>query len=686
MSKKAACLYEFGPFRLDVSEHRLLRNQEVVPLSPKVFETLLVLVEHSGHVLEKDKLMRTLWPDSFVEESSLMQNISLLRKALGEGGEQQFIETVPKHGYRFVAPVKVLEVNNNGSATEELVLTQQTETAVVIEDEEHDEEAADDKQHLSNELPIETHPALSESQVDHKGYKLSHLGGAAFLLLAILIGGVYFWRAKTFERKDTLGISVEGRARSLAVLPFKPLGSESNDEYLGLGVADALIIKLSNFDQFSVRPTSSVIKYAGHEYDAQSVGKELGVETVLGGTLQRAGERVRVTVTLLSIRDGKMLWSAKFDERFTDIFALQDSISERVANVLQLQLAQGKQSQLNKRFTENAEAYRYYTMGLYFWNKRTKEGLRKAIDYFQKAIETDPNYALAYAMLADTYHLTLYYDYDILPPMEALSKAEDLVVRALELDDTLAEAHATMGSVRNYKKDFAGARQSYKRAIELNPNSIVAHYRYAFALLAMLELKEAIREMQSAQELDPVSPTINTTLAACFTYTGQYDEAIRYSKMALEIDPQFGWARANLGEAYEWKTMYEEASTEYRKLTEQQGFQLYGKLGLASVNARLGRPLEAQRLLAEVENQFKSDEAFTELPFQIALIHSELGENDEAFVWLERAIKSRRARRFDLRYSHQLNALKNDPRYEQILRRYEYTKSFLSELSKQSVP
>jgi DNA-binding winged helix-turn-helix (wHTH) protein/TolB-like protein len=686
MSKKAACLYEFGPFRLDVSEHRLLRHQEAVPLSPKVFETLLVLVEHSGHILEKDKLIRTLWPDSFVEESSLTQNISLLRKALGEGGEQHFIETVPKHGYRFVAPVKVVEINSNGGATEEAVLPQPSETPVVTEDEEHDEEAAGDKQRSSDELPMNARPALSESRARLVRYRLTLLCGEALLLSAIIIGGVYFWKTKTFEQKDTLGVSAEGRVRSLAVLPFKPLGSERNDEFLGLGVADALIIKLSNFEQFSVRPTSSVIKYAGREYDAQSAGRELGVDTVLDGTLQHAGERVRVTVTLLSIRDGKMLWSGNFDEKFTDIFALQDSISERVANVLQLQLTTAKQSQLNKRFTKNAEAYRYYTMGLYFWNKRTKEGLTKAIDYFQKATETDPDYALAYAMLADTYNLTLYYGYNILPPMETIRKAEDLAVRALELDDTLPEAHVTMASVKNYKGDFAGAGQSYKRAIELNPNSTIAHYRYAFALLASLEINEAIQEMQRAQELDPVSPTINTTLAACFTFTGQYDEAIKYSKLALEIDPQFGWARANLGEAYEWKAMYEEASTEYKKLTEQQSFRFYGKLGLASVDARLGHQSEARRLVAEVQDQFKGDETFPELPFQIALIHAELGENDEAFIWLEKSIESRRARRFDLRYSRQLNTLKNDPRYEQILSRYDYTKSLVSELSKQNLP
>jgi DNA-binding winged helix-turn-helix (wHTH) protein/TolB-like protein/Tfp pilus assembly protein PilF len=681
MNKKAECLYEFGSFRLDVCEHRLLRHQEVIPLSPKVFETLVVLVEHGGHILEKDELMKSLWPDSFVEESSLTQNISLLRKALGKDGEQQFIETVPKRGYRFVAPVRTVEVNGNGGSA----LWRQSETRAATEDEAHDEETAGGKQLTSGELRRDPTPAPSGSRVRRVGRNRMLWQGTALLLLAIVTGGIYLRTATKPEPKDTSGVIDEGRVRSLAVLPFKQLGGESGDEFLGLGVADALIIKLGNFEQLNVRPTSSIIKYAGREYDAQPVGKELGVDAVLDGTIQHAGERVRMTVALLSIRDGAMLWSGTFDGRFTDIFALQDSLSERVAHVLRLQLAMGKQAQLNKRFTENAEAYRYYTTGLYFWNKRTKEGLTKAIDYFRKATETDPDYALARAMLADAYGLTIYYGYDILPPGEALKNAEEAGLSALESDDTLAEAHAAMGSVKSYKRDFLGAEQSYKRAIELNPNSAIVRYRYAFDLLAMLEVEDAIREMRRAQELDPLSLSINTTLAACLIYTGQYDEAIKYNKLALEIEPQFGWARANLGQAYEWKGMHEEASTEYKKLTEQQGFRLYGKLGLASLYARSGRELEARRLLAEVKAQLGSEEAFPELPFEIALIHAALGEKDKAFVWLERAVESRRARGFDLRYSRQLNSLKNDPRYEQLLRRHGYAESLVCELSKQSL-
>ena len=652
MDNKPGRLYEFGPFRLDVSEHRLLHDEEIVPLGPKVFETLLVLIEHSGHVLQKNELMMRLWPDSFVEESSLTQNISLLRKALSEGGEQQFIETVPKLGYRFVAPVKLVEVNGLGGAEEAAVLP-------------------------DGSLPL----LVSETRERRLGRNWILSSGTALLLLIIAIAGVYLWRTKTWPPS----FNSEERVRSLAVLPLKPLASNGSDEFLGLGVADALIVKLSNFEQFNVRPTSSIIKYAGHEFDSQSVGRELGVDAVLDGTIQHVGDRVRVTMMLLNIRDGKALWSGKFDERFTDIFALQDSVSEKLATVLQLQLATGKQAQLNKHFTENPEAYSDYAMGLYFWNKRTKEGLTKAIDYFQKATEADHNYALAYAMLADTYCLTIFYGSNVSSSDEVLKKAEDAVVRACQLDNTLAEAYATMGMLKSYENDVAGAEQSYQRAIELNPNSSIAHYRYAFSLLSRLQIEDAIREMRRAQELDPISLPINTTLAGCFLYAGQYDEAIKYSKLALEVDPQFGVARFNLGEAYEWKGMHDEATAEYTKLSEEKGFRLYGKLGLAFVYARSGRQDEARRLIREVKNQFTSEEAFFDLPLQIASTYAVLGEKDEAFVWLERAVESWRARRFDLRYSRQLKTLKDDPRYEQILRRHEFTRSLVSELSKQNL-
>lgn len=668
MNKKTGPpVYEFGPFRLDVSERRLLHGQEIVPLGPKVFETLLVLIEHSGHVLEKNELMMRLWPDSFVEESSLTQNISLLRKALSQAGEQQFIETVPKLGYRFIAPVKVVAVNIDSGA----------------------DEAASDKQSPPDETINNASVSPPETRSRHLSRNFRLSSGASLLLLVIAIGGAiggfYLWRTKTRPPEGASIFSSDERVRSLAVLPLKPLATNGNDEFLGLGMADALIVKLSNFEQLNVRPTSSIIKYAGHEFDSQSVGRELDVDAVLDGTIQHVGDRVRVTIMLLSMRDGKALWSGKFDESFTDIFALQDSVSEKLASVLQLQLATGKQAQLNKHFTENPEAYSHYAMGLYFWSKRTKEGVTKAIDYFQKATEADHNYALAYAMLSDTYCLSIFYDCNVLPAEEVLRRAEDAVITAQQLDDTLPEAHAAMGILKSYKNDVAGAEQSYKRALELNPNSAIAHYRYAFSLLGRLEIEGAIRGMQRAQELDPISLPVNTTLAVCFIYAGQYDEAIKYSKLALEVDPNFGPARLNLGDAYEWKGLHNQAAAEYMLLSEQQGFRLYGKLGLAFVYARSGRQDEARRLVGEVKSQFTSEEAFFDLPLQIAATYAVLGDKDEAFVWLERAVETRRARRAELRYSRQLRTLKDDPRYKQILSRHEFTKSLVSELSKQNL-
>jgi DNA-binding winged helix-turn-helix (wHTH) protein/TolB-like protein/Flp pilus assembly protein TadD len=697
MSNKAGRLYEFGPFRLDVSERRLLHRQEVVPLSPKLFDTLLVLVEHGGHVLKKDELMRALWPDSFVEESSLMQNISLLRKALG-GDAGQYIETVPKHGYRFTAPVRVSEVNGGGATEEATTLPALVARAAVEEEtrEEEEEEGAHaragmegrDAGAASDRRPAveraDAPPAPSTSTAGRARRKLMPACGAALSLLAVIIGGVYFRKAEVREQKAAPGVGAVGRVRSLAVLPFKPLAGEGGDEFLGLGVADALIVKLGNFERLNVRPTSAVIKYAGRASDPRAAGRELDVDAVVDGTIQHAGERVRVTVVLLSTREGEMLWSGTFDERFTDIFALQDSISDRVARVLQLQLSPGKQARLSKRFTENAEAYSYYATGLYFWNKRTKEGLAKAIDYFGRAVETDPDYALARAMLADTYCLTVSYGYDILPSREALDRAEEMGLSALRLDDTLPEAHVAAAAVKDYRKDFSGAEQSYRRAIELDPTSPMARYRYAFDLLAMLDVEDAIREMRSAQELDPVSLPVNTTLAACLIYTGRYDEAVKYSKLALEIDPQFGWARANLGEAYEWKGMYEEAASEYTRLTEQRDFRPYGEIGLASVYARTGRAARARRLLAEIKERHKGEESCRELPLLIALVYAALGEKGAAFLWLEKAVEGRRALLYELRYSRLLNPLKADPRYEQILRRYDYTKSLAAELSKQT--
>jgi DNA-binding winged helix-turn-helix (wHTH) protein/TolB-like protein len=344
-------LYEFDNFCVDVAERALLCNGRPLQLTPKAFDTLLVLVTRSGHLVEKDELLKEVWPDTFVEEATLAQNISTLRKVLSqEGNGDQYIETVPKRGYRFVSSVRVTQAQG-----QELIFQQQTSSHIIIEEEESRD---DDSTSAVNgaKAPINKTESLPAAALPVRRVELKLL--LVIALLPAFAGGLYLWKTNS---KPVAAVS---QINSIAVLPFRPLGADSNDELLGLGMADATIIKLSNFHQLSVLPTSAVFKFTGHENDALAAGHELGVDAVLNGTVQRLGERVRVTVQLIRLRDGKLLWSEIFDEHYTNIFAIQDSISEQVANALALQITGDKEKQITKRYTDNAEAYQAYLMGI----------------------------------------------------------------------------------------------------------------------------------------------------------------------------------------------------------------------------------------------------------------------------------------------------------------------------------
>ncbi|MGB7921884.1 MAG: winged helix-turn-helix domain-containing protein [Pyrinomonadaceae bacterium] len=657
MFKQSKQLYEFGPFRLDVVERLFLKNEEPVALTPKAFEMLVVLVERSGHLVEKDELLKEVWRDQFVEESNLSQNIYLLRKALGEGAnEHQYIETVPRRGYRFVADVREVRAAADAVTETDIILEQRTSARILIseEDELEKESAVEEK----------SFPALV-GNTDRRSLLLRLLL-IGFVVLACVAAFLYIWRLKAAKPAASAEGSMPG---SMAVLPFKPLGAESSDELLGLGMADATIIKLSNLQQLPVLPTSAVFKYTGREHDPLAAGRELGVDAVLDGTVQHAGDRVRVTVQLISLRDGRTLWSAKFDEQFTNIFAVQDSISEQVAQALALQLTADERKQLTKRYTENTEAYQSYLMGLYFWNKRTKDGLNKAIDYFQQAIERDANYALAYAGLADSYHLIVYYGYETPPATESYKKAKAAAAKALELDERLAEAHTAMAMIQaNYDKDAAASEKSLKRALALNPSYATAHQRYAWVLLGSGRLDEAIAEMRRAQQLDPVSLTINAALGSMFNFARRYDEAISQLQRTLAMDQNFSLTRYNLGLAYMHKGMFEEAVAEFQRAKQLDPDSTDAVEAIGYVYAVTGRRNEARRVLAELQETAKRKEVSR---YNIALIYAALGEKDQAFEWLEKAAADQSLQTIYLRFDPQLDVLKSDPRYNEFLRRHD---------------
>ena len=584
MNHKVKHLYEFGPFRLDVTERMLLRNGRLVPLKPKVFDLLLTLVEDSGRILGKEELMDRVWTDSFVEEGNLAVGIFNLRRILGRRRNGlPYIETVSRRGYRFVAQVKV----------------------------------------VSNDGPPQVSNLFSE-------------------------------REDLIKELDLSGI---------AVLPFKAIGAGSVDEYLGLGLADALITKLSNIKQITVRPTTAVRKYIGAD-DPVVAGRELNVMTVLDGSIQKAEKEIRVTVQLIDVRDGSSLWAEKYDEQFTNIFALEDSISEQVAGALTLKLTGKEKKMLSKRYTDNSEAYIAYLKGRYFLIGRTKEGFKKAIECFEQAVLADPDYAPAYSGLADGYNLLN--GYNALPTDYCLPRAKQAVLKALELDDKLAEAHASLAHIKmKLEWDWAGAEREFKRAIELNPNYSVAHHWFSLTLRVLGRLDESLAEIKRALELDPLSLIINTSAASCYYFRREYDKALRLLSTTLELDPDFGPAHFCTGMNLEGKGMYEEAIACYERAKSWVGINSEVLCLLGHSYAMLGRVNKAREMLDELD---KLSLHCVVSNYSYAIIHTALGEKEEALRYLNLGYKERSENMIVINIDPMLDSLRDDPRFISLVK------------------
>jgi TolB-like protein/Tfp pilus assembly protein PilF len=351
-----------------------------------------------------------------------------------------------------------------------------------------------------------------------------------------------------------LWLSGASGPRTLAVLPFRPLSSETRDQYLELGMADAVITKLGGLRNLVVRPTGSVLKYVDSDPDAVAAGREMGVESVLDGSIQKSGDKVRVTVRLVRVSDGASLWAATFDESFTNIFAVQDSISERMADALALRMTGEERKLLSKRHTENTEAYQAYLKGRYYWGKWSGAGLQKAIEYFRQAVEIDPHYALAYSGLADCYSLLGYLN--IRPPKEAFPKSEEAARKALDMDDALGEAYLSLAKVLLFY-DWDGPRfeTEMKRALDLNPNYPDTHSMYGTYLTAVGRFDDAVQARKRAQKLDPLSPFYTATVGWPYFYARQYDRAIEWYQKALELEPNFAQAHDDLATSYRMKGM-----------------------------------------------------------------------------------------------------------------------------------
>ncbi len=581
MSDQSRRFYEFGPFRLDDSQRLLQRNGEEVPLPPKLFDTLLLLVSNSGYVLEKEKLIDLLWPECFVKETSLTQNISLLRKMIGElTGGRQYIETIPKRGYRFVAEVK--EINERMPAI----------------------------------------PILRRANGDN-------------------------------EPGD--------QVPSLAVLPFKNLGAKTIDS-LGAGIADTLINRLTgNLKQISVRPTTAVLKYRDSSQDPMVAAQELSVDSLLDGTYQLSGDRLRVSTQLIRVKDGATMWASTCDEHLTDIFTLQDSIAAHVTPELTLRLVPPKQNGFRSGKADH-EAFEFCTKGRYFWNTRTQEGLERAVDYAQRALSINPKYGLAHCIMADSYSLLGEYLY--MAPGEAFPIAKTSALEAIKIDGHSAEANAVLGEVSLFHEwNWSNAEKEYLRAIELDPAYTPARHWYAWYLLMMRRFDEASAVMKEAEALDPTSLHLHTILGLPFYYKREYEKAIEFFRRALELDCGFPQGHFYLGSALLYGGEYQDAIKHLEKVGPAEYTQQVWAL-LAYAFGRAGDTHVALRIASELQEL--SEHSYVS-PYTFALIHAGLHEKEKALCWLEKAYSERAAWMVFLNIDPAFDDLRSEPRFQKII-------------------
>lgn len=453
---------------------------------------------------------------------------------------------------------------------------------------------------------------------------------------------------------------------SLAVLPFKTIHAKEGDEVLGLGMADALVMKLSGLRLLKVRPTTAVLKYVGPGHDPLAAGRELGVDALLDGYYQRHGEQIRVSVQIIRVRDGVTLWAAKFDESFTNFFAIQDSVSEHVVRELEIELSGAERSHLRKNYTDNPEAFRAYIRGRYFWSRRTPEGLRKGLEYAQQAVALDPTYAAAYVGIADTYNL-LGAQHSVMPPGDAFPRARAAAERALEIDPAVAEAYASLGFVAYcFDWDWAAAEGHFRRAIELRPNYPTAHHWYGEFLSTAGRFGEAVASLRRALALDPLSLAVGTDLGATFYYAGDYGRGEEELRKALEVDSGFVRAHIVMGAIQERKGEHAGAVASLRRAAELSGRDPAILPSLGHALAVSGERRGAREILKELREL--SGRRY--IPAcGVALVHAGLGEREEVYRWLRKAFEQRDMNLLWLKVNPRFDSLRGDAEFEELVRR-----------------
>jgi TolB-like protein/DNA-binding winged helix-turn-helix (wHTH) protein/Tfp pilus assembly protein PilF len=623
----------FGVYEVSLQSGELRKAGVKIRVQQQPLKLLEILLERPGEVFTREELRGRIWPKESFGDFDQAVNVAIakLRSALGDSAENpQYIETLPKLGYRFIANVAIVDPSPTTNKPE-------TATGNLPGIEHHDQvELADQAAPKIRKWPAR--------------WKLT----ASALVVVLLIAAAWKLRSNSHP--------ISG-IRSLAVLPLENLSGDASQDYFADGMTDELITDLAHISALRVVSRTSVVMYKGTRKPLPEIARRLNVDAVVEGTVLRSGEQVRITAQLIQAPADKHLWAESYEGNLRDTLALQNQVARAIAEQIQIELTPHEQGVLKNARVVDPQAYEDYLKGRYFWNKRTADGLKKAIEYFNEAIEKDPKYAQAYSGLADTYALLGDWEYGVLAPKEAYPRAKAAASRALELDNTLSEAHTSLASLGMFDWDWQSAGEEFRRAIELNPGYATAHHWYAWHLNLLGRKSEAITEMRKAESLDPLSLIVSADLADVLFVARLYDESILQSRKTLDMDPNFAVAHFELGQAYVQKRMYREAIAELQRANELSGGSTTCTSSLAYAYAESGQRDEAVKILKDLT---KHSNGFSNAA-EIALIYAGLDEKDQAMAWLEKAYAERFNPSILLRPA--FDPLRSDLRFQDLLRR-----------------
>ncbi len=646
-------LIRFGVFELDLRASELRKKGVKVKLQDQPCQILAMLLEHPGEIVSREELRNRLWQrDTFVDfDHSLNTAIMRLREVLGDSSENPiFIETLSRRGYRFIAPVEEVAASNGSSER----LSGQHSTSHF---------AGNDSSATPASIAVQQDERPADRAPHYVRISTRAIAGAAIVVAAVTLISLLLFH---YVRKPSVSSANSEQIKSLVVLPLEDLSGEKNQDYFADGMTDELIASLAKIRQLRVISRTSAMAYKGTRKPLSEIARDLHVDAVVEGTVLRAGNRVRITAELVQVSTDRHLWAETYESELGNILTLQSQVASAIVNEIRINLTPEEQKRLATPRVVNAQAYEDYLKGRYYWNKRSEEGLTKAVEYYQRAADKDPQYALAYAGLADCYDLLGSTIIGAMSTTEAAPKAKAAALNALAIDPSLVDAEITLASIKlNYDWDWQGAESGFKHTIELNPDQATAHQRYSLYLTAMGRSQESLAEIKRAHDLDPLSLSINFSVAWRLYLARQYDQAIQQSRSTIDLDPNFVLAHLVLGQAYERKGEFEMAISELKKAASisPNSPLMLGALGHAYAVA--GNTTDAEKLRDDLIR--RSNQQYVS-PFYVALIFTGLKENEKALDWLDKAYQDRSNPLIFLKVDPELDPLRSSPRFQDLQR------------------